>query len=479
VLAVHDSETRKVVIVNDFIATGRLYELRTSEVAAWSNRLGALPLFCGVRPEANPEGWALLAATGWFLGRTTPYRGIEKVPPGSAVELRGDDDVASVEVRQTDAVSRIVSPREAAFQEAATFAAQQARDLADSIARLWTVPPRFNLSGGRDSRVSAAGAVAAGIEAEFRTMDIEAGEAELVRELLAALPEARPLEVAPPERGEPPDDLPERISALHRVHDAISNPMSALRAPMRLPERGFPHPLVTGHGGELGHGFYYGTDRLAKLEGGGPDAMVERLQRSGRQKHNAARPDAYDAYDAEIRRTLEEGRGYGIEGPSLLDYFYLAQRLAFRAGLGSRNDRYSGCATPGFVRAAFDLTPGERVEAKLHRAIVATLVPEWADAPYFHGASGPMRPQNRDRIWEKPKHAEQIAEMFEREERWAHLFDPDRVRKMWSEVQSGGGHSSYETVFMRIAWRVCFEEHLALLGERATRETSAARRESL
>ena len=479
VIAVHDAAARRLLIVNDFIATGRLYGLRTPDLSAWSNRLGALPLFAGTPPEASPEGWALLAAAGWFLGATTPFRGIERVPGGSAIELVAGDVGATVAVRRTAAVNRLVAPRELGFEDASAEAADASKGLARSVARLWAVRPRINFSGGRDSRVSAAGAIAAGIEADFRTMDIEPGEADVVRGLIEALPREVPLEVRQPEHGDPPDELTERVAARHRVHDGIANPMSALQAPLRLPERGFPNPLITGHGGELGHSFYYGEEQLRKLERKGEAAIVERLHRSARQKHGAGRAEAYEAYDAEIRRSLDEGRAHGIEGPSLLDWFYLSQRLAFRAGLGSRNDRYSACATPPFVRAAFDLTPAERVEAKLHRAIVSRLVPQWAEAPYFHAGSGPMRPMKRDRIWEKPRHSEQVAEMLERDLLWSDLFDPDRVREMWAEVKAGGGHSSYEAVFMRIAWRVGFEDHLALLAERAAPAAGAARRADL
>ena len=48
VIAVHDDRAGSLTIVNDSIATARLYELRTDAGLVWSNRLGALPLFAGV-----------------------------------------------------------------------------------------------------------------------------------------------------------------------------------------------------------------------------------------------------------------------------------------------------------------------------------------------------------------------------------------------------------------------------------------------
>ena len=103
-----------------------------------------------------------------------------------------------------------------------------------------------------------------------------------------------------------------------------------------------------------------------------------------------------------------------MKGPSLLDYFYLAERLPHRSGLGARSGRLSACVVPAFVRAAFDLRPGDRLGAKLHAAVVADLVPEWKEIPFFVSGSGAMPATRRARIWEKEEHAAEITQMIER-----------------------------------------------------------------
>ena len=477
VIAVLERRARRLTIVNDFLASARCYELRTDRGSVWSNRLGALPLFAGIRPEADSEAWQVLAAAGWFLGRHTPIRGAEKVMPGSAivVEARGTEAGTRVRRGQTDAVRDLVRPRIKFLRRPGRAAATQAVDLAHAVDQLWSEPPILNFSGGRDSRVSAAGAFAAGLPATYRTMDIQPGEADTVRELVAAAPGPISHVVTPAERGETGDELTDRLRAQHLVHDGVNNPMSLVRAPLDVPQAGFAKPLITGHGGGLAHGFFYSSETLKNAHERGFGGVIDRLERFTRKKHSAAREEAYAVYRAEVRRTIEQGRDHGVEGPSLLDYFYLVQRLNFRAGLGSRNDRYSACATPAFIRGAFDLTPEERVEAKLHRQIVARLVPSWNEVPFFHGEAAQMPEMNRDRIWEKPRHAEQLEEMLQRESLWEELFDPERVREMWAEVKSGGGHGNYEPLFLRIAWRVGYEDHLRLLGDRATTDAGARR----
>jgi hypothetical protein len=445
VIALHDADGGTMTIVNDFLGAGRLYELRTDEGWVWSNRLGALPLFAGVRPEADDTGWALLAATGWFLGSATPMRGAHKVAPGSAVVARAERFGTRVETRQTEAVHELVVPRKVRLGDSAATAADQAVELAGSIGRLWSVPPIVNLSGGRDSRISAAGAIVAGIEAEYRTMDIEPGEVDTVRRLISAAPGPISHTIEAPEQGEPPDDLHQRIGAKHLVHDGLGNPMSALRGPTNLPRRGFSRPLVTGHGGELGHGFYYDRSSVRALRRKGRRGIVRRLERTGRQAHSAAQDEAYGVFEDEVQRTIQEARSHGIEGPSLLDYYYLAQRLPFRAGLGTRNDRYSACATPAFVRAAFDLTPRQRVRTALHRAVLRRLIPQWGRIPFFHGGGGRLAQVNRDRIWEKPRHSQEIEAMLERRSLWGDLFVPERVHRIWAEVRGGAGGGTLTT----------------------------------
>lgn len=151
-------------------------------------------------------------------------------------------------------------------------------------------------------------------------------------------------------------------------------------------------------------------------------------------------------------------------------YYYLAERLPHRAGLGSRSDRYSACCTPAFVRGAFDLSPRQRTAAALHRAVLDELMPAWNAIPFFHGGGGRMRPMRRQRIWERPRHSADMEEMLASPELWSDAFEPDRIQGMWREATAGQGHSHYEAAFMRIAWRVCFAEHARRLAELIPRD---------
>ena len=367
----------RLTIVNDFAGAGRIYEKRLEPTDGalgaqgwvWSNRLGALPIFAGEEPEADERGWALFAAAGWFIADATPIRGATKVAPGNrdrrARRRRGRRRAPRPPPNRRRRRAR--RPARGLLPRHRRRGGQPGdRPGARPGASSSTSRPAVDLSGGRDSRVSAAGAVAADIDCRFSTGDQEPGEVEIARRLVETAPRRIEHLVTSPET-DPDDDLRQRVRAIHLVHDGMRNPQE-IRRPMPLPLPVEPtRPTISGHGGEIAHGFYYPSQKkLSEISKGGEEALVDRLEEAARQKHGAAHRDAYRAYREEVEHALADGRRHGLVGADLLDYFYLVHRLAYRSGLGARSGRYSACATPAFVRAAFDLTPEQRLEGRLH-----------------------------------------------------------------------------------------------------------------
>lgn len=466
-VGVHDPSNETLTIVNDFIGAARLYELEAGGCRVWSNRLGALPLFAGVAPRIDERAWSVLAAAGWFLGDQTAIEGARKVEAGTALEVRPGPGTIEVARTRARAAIDLVTPRQADLSASADAAAEHAAGLATDVRRNWAGTLEVDLSGGRDSRISAAAAVAAGIDGRFQTVDLEPGEVDVARELLARAP--RPLEhiVRAAERPSEDDELLDRVRAYHLVHDAMLNPHSLIRGPLDLPERGFLPPIISGHGGEVGHGFYYGgPKKLRRAERMDVERLVVKLEKVARRKRDAAREDGYTAFREEATRALEEGREHGLEGASLLDFYYLTQRLAFRSGLGARNDRHSACATPAFVRACFDLDPADRLQARLHPMLVERLLPEWSGVRVFEATTA--GPVTRDRLWERPDRVAELKEMFAAEEDWSDVFNPERMRELWQRSREGGGRPHDERILTRLVWRVGFADHLRTLAAGAS-----------
>jgi hypothetical protein len=161
-----------------------------------------------------------------------------------------------------------------------------------------------------------------------------------------------------------------------------------------------------------------------------------------------------------------------VRGPTLLEWFYLVDRFANKSGISAHAERVSIFGTPGFIRASFALTPRQRIDAVLHREMVARLVPEWRDVPYFKAERRRVRKVRRMRLWEAPEDAATIEEIIGGDGPWTELYDPDRVRGAWREVRSGGGFGNWEGIFEGIAFRQAFEDYLAILHERAAQGPS-------
>jgi len=482
VMAVLDKHAGRLTILNDVVGVGRLYEMRCDWGRVWSNRLGALPVFAGTTPHIDPGSWQVFAAAGWFLGSGTPLARCSKVAPGSRIVAVTDGAGARVSVSDDDLRGPLVEPRRSRLdlggrilKASAASAADEISDVVGQLGRAWDVPIAVSLTGGRDSRVSAAAALAARVDASFNTGDQVPGEVDAVRSLIdrAPLPMDHTVHGPDAHGDADEDELPpllEQAAQIHIVHDGMRNPQE-IRRPVEIPHGPPPPPTLSGHGGELGHGFYYGERaKLKRIARGGDGALYAQLEKNARRKHSAASPASYALYMRECERTLEAGRQFGLAGPPLLDWFYMAQRLPYRSGLGARSARWSACVTPAFIRGAFDLVPRERLTARLHRMVISRLVPEWENVPFFSEADpdSSMPEITRPRIWEKEPDASDVEEILAGGTAWTEIFDRDRVLAMWSEVRSGAGSADYEHIFDRVVWRESYDAHLQHLSRSAS-----------
>lgn len=476
VIAVAVKEEGRLVVVNDCLGAGRLYEGSFEGLTIWSNRLGAIPLLAGSAPAADQRAWELFAAMGWFIRDATPIDGCRRVPPGTVI----DAGPGAITRSSSDGLADLVAPPERPLTERIEQFAAEAKTAARAAAELFPAKPKVDLSGGRDSRLAAAVFIAAGVPARFVTSDMTSGEADVARGLFERLEGDLDHDVrwAGAERKRYDKGLRERARAVHLLHDGMRH-ASKVRGKMTLPPLPSAGASISGHGGEIAHGFYYTTPRaLSKLESGGREALIGRLEQAARRRHRGARSSCYERARVEIEASLGEGAALGVRGATLLDWFYLMERFSHRSGLAADTQRITFFSCRGFLAAAFALTPQQRLDNELHRTATAALVPAWADVPYFRpkkarrgslwaklrGRVG--REEKRPMIWEGDDGGE-LAAMIEAEGAWTTLYEPDRVRQIWGEVRGGSADPHYQDVFEGIAYREAFDDHLALLSERA------------
>jgi hypothetical protein len=225
---------------------------------------------------------------------------------------------------------------------------------------------------------------------------------------------------------------------------------------------------VTGHGGAIGHGMYYkNKPHMERIRSRGEWGVMTRLMRACWREHRAGTQDVYEEALASWERLIAAGRDQGVEGVELLDWCFMMDRFPHRSGLAASTQGVTVFANPGFIRAAFAITPEQRCEHALHRSLLARLMPEWNDAPYLDRQWSNLPALRRQWVWEG-EDVEGMTEMLSDGGPWEDMFDPERARRLWRKARRGKGHVHFEDVYYRIAYRVGFEDHLALLGQRAT-----------
>ncbi len=463
-VAVLDRRSGALVVANDAIGAARAFTLTAGDLTVWSNRPGALVIFAGVDPAADEAGWRLLAGAGWLLGQASPIAGVSRLGPGTL--CRADPDGA-VSATATDAVRSLVGPG-VPWRELAEPAAEEMVAQAREVASLWPERAQVDLSGGQDSRAIAAATIAAGIDARYVTSNITPGEARVAKQLMERLKDPPDHHVRRRKQGSATAGTPllERAEHLHLLHDGVRHAQK-LRGKMTLPRPRPEAPRFSGHGGEIAHGIYYktaGDIRRLRLR---PKRVKERLMRLFSQGHEGALPAATEAAREALERTLEDGRAHGLKGPELLDWFYLMDRFAHRQGLSTDSERTVLFATPGFVRAAFAMSPRDRLGGGLPRELAVRFVPEWAGVGYFQATAGQLARSKRERLWDIPGDAAVVEEVLAAGGPWTELWDRAVAVREWRELRAGRGDRKAERLFEGIVYRASFDQHLERLGRAA------------
>ena len=477
-MAVLDPAGERLELFTDSIGVGRLFQLRLPDGWVWSNRPVAALLFAGVMARAAQRGWRYAAACGWFMDDTTPYEGVLVVPGATRIVAEGRQR------RRTVSRVEISSVWSGDSVDAADETAEALRDVARSVDHLWPGRPTVDLSGGRDSRVVAAAFLSAGVDLRLNSYDAVPGELQVAEDLVGLLPFQVEHAVTPrtapaqsPQARPATPALVSRALRWHRYADGL-RPASYLFHTPPSSLSIVTHLAIGGAGGELAHGHFYPADVLQldalplepKLA-----AFVSRLQ-SRLVTATGPSDEARAAVSAQIEHVLHEAIHGGIENATMLDYFYLVERLRRWGTTGERSGVVSPLLIPSFVRGAFALDPTQRLENALHRDLVRRLVPEWADVPFFK-----PEPGNRARakallrrLADAPDR-DLIGELITGSE--LEGFEPQTIQTLWAASAAGASSAVDEAALRQALWRASFEQHLAEINSHLSPAVRAAARD--
>ena len=353
-----------------------------TELELASDAMGAYPLYTadsgGMRWWSNnPElvrslhggsttSEAVLASVlggGWSLTGDPVWSAVRRVPPRARAPMLGGD---GFDAERT--VERLT---------AAT------RALGDWPGRPCVVP----VTGGRDSRVVLAAALAAGIDFTTTTGAVP-GSRDL--EIGTALADAAGVtheQIA----GDPGGTLPGDWRRAAELLELTAAGTSTLADAAGYPFGPRPGPLPvwqSGQGGEIARTYYGLGDGLSR------DALVDRLYRAfvGRRPGRSellSDPGA-ELVRAEVGRFVDQQVGAGVSPIEVPDRFYLERRMGTWAGpthgcVEYVRDTTSPLWSERVVGEMLRLDPRERAAERFHAELLRRLAPQLMEIPYEDG----------------------------------------------------------------------------------------------
>jgi hypothetical protein len=393
---------------------------------------------------------------------STPYDGVLAVPGATHIVADGH--------RQQRTVSRIETTSVWSTDNADTAeeTAAALQDVARSVGRLWPGRPTVDLSGGRDSRVVAGAFLAAGVDLKLNSYDAVPGELDVAESLVELLPQpvehvvsrktpGKPVP-AKPIAAPPSLEMVDRALRWHRYAEGL-RPASYLFHTPPASLAGVTHLAIGGAGGEVAHGHFYPRDVLQL------DALPLQPKLHAFSNHLQARlvPAAGPAHEArsavaeQVDRVLRAAVHGGIENATMLDYFYVVERLRRWGTTGERTGVVSPLLIPSFVRSAFALDPAQRLENALHRELVRRLVPAWADVPFF--TPSPTVSTRR-----RPAKVRCLADAADRdliEQLLRHVEGFESLGTLWAASVAGASSAAGEATLRQALWRAAFDQHVA------------------
>src|SRR5699024_2721049 len=381
----------------DHVGVGRCYVIDNDDFIAISNHIGVLTLFSAEPIRVDEDAVAKFIHFGWFTGDTTPLTGIRRVPPATQIQI----DEGGVRWSRYMDLSEIYAEND----EKPNFdAAVEQMMLVDrNLDSIVNATPTVFLSGGQDSRMTAATWLAGGASARVLSYGDLAREAEIASELIRLYSEDHDLneqgvthEVKLQSQTTVTMPVQERLTNAFDMWDGDAPPVKIRNAVRPLNPKSFS---VSGLGGEIIHGHYYSNDRRRKQveSGGAPLSVLERVFCNSK----VATTEAAKSVEGFMDRKAEEYSALNLDRYGSLDYFFLEERMRRGAPQSLHTVSPVPLCVPNFQRMAFRLTPDERVSRRGVKELVSRAIPKWSNVPTYkptkEETSKDMKKGNR--IW--------------------------------------------------------------------------------
>ncbi|MFB9999764.1 MULTISPECIES: hypothetical protein [Brachybacterium] len=454
---------------NDYFGFARAFVVHNEHFVAVGNHIGMLAMFADQPIEADDYGADVFAQLGFWPEENSPFTGIRRLSAAEVIAVGTHDEVS---IRRYTQLEETFGHRDSIPDIEAA-----ARSLATSTSNIGEIAsrrPRVDLSGGQDSRLTAAAWIAGGHPGLVHTLGNLQGEADIASELMDVLAAERPLEdrglshqiVHSDPKRNARFSLEERLEAGMRQWDGDFAHIN-LKAPIKRPPRVSAF-AVGGGNGEVMHPLYYSTPHILKKVREFPHPLW-RVPQALPPRWNTDRAIAHT--DLYISRQVEEMQSIGQHDASSLNVFQMMGK--FRRWPSSQlvGSAFVLLLNPVFVRSAIDLTPEQRVEKTMQRALTEELVPRWSGIPYFKGGVSDFKKSEivqANRIWNTSPGS--MERLLHERSNWKGAFDETKMLELEQVVHSGEAATVQESTLNKAFIVDAIPDHASFL-ETARRRT--------
>lgn len=453
-------------IANDRMGMVRLYEFDVPNFGKiWSSRQGLAHIFGGMAPRIEQSTWSEMATLGWPVHGDTHLGNGKQLGPG--VIVRADNNA---EVSTSSDLNEWMN---SILDGSVPTVAEGAQSMIHTLETLkwWRGKPSADLSGGKDSRVTAAAAIEAGVVDTVRTVNTDPGEVETVRELLSRSGDQVTHRVDEVKQPKPPEGgAYARYMSMQRSWEGAYNALSAYRAPTFTTYRPSTTPRINGLGGEALQGqTQVGSISRAKLEGQGAEAGRDHLVGLATARAEGADESAIEAVTVAVDQFAEMAVGRGMNNAFMVvDYFYHFSKMPFWAHPQGTNGTILPLYSPQLLPRTMWSLKNYSEYGELHRALLREIKPSWASVPFYKSAPGS---RTVTRMWQNDDWPE-MAQMVLDNVGPLPTFSRESVLNVVEQIREGKARPKHEFVFNRVMWEVTFREYAREI-EQAAALTSA------
>lgn len=467
-----DSQT--MTLFNDYRGFGKIFEYKDESCVIWTNKLAAAPLFA-VRPAILQEkAMAEVATLGMPVGQTAAYQHMRLLPPGSLIKANTHDGHIECQRLSNDVCGLKV--REGFSEEDVEKTAADIQLWFKDLKQFSWVPIEMSLSGGRDSRVTAAYALSAGISnLTWSVFYPPYGDIKIATRLLSCADKTIPLQQR--------SFFKDAQDAFLHVQSMLDEACAILRLTnydislwrylieTRTTHENYSKLYLSGAQGECAHSCNYSaSDTEQRSESAARKRLLDFI--NYKSKIFGCTEFSRNCFIKSIEeQILSVAARHDIYHFHVLDFLCLQTDMNRQwQGANGMYDWKTPLTIWPYVFYGFGQTAEQKIYSSFIRAVTAMAMPQWSTIPYYHEL--PLK-EKKDfyrvypTYWEMGRGAE-LQETLIADNRLAAYFDIPAIEKTFTRLQQNYRQVSQKEHYLshRCAQKMLWS--LALIEETRT-----------